>query len=76
VKLEPQEGHNGVAFSHPGEGTGRELGLDAEVQGLEYELLGLCGEGAHSDGVMSGQTTLGGEDEDGKPIGVWLGGEP
>ena len=28
------------------------------------------------DGVMRGNTTLAGADEAGKPIGVWLGGEP
>ena len=67
----------GVAFSQSGEGAGRELGLDAEVEGLEYEWLGVCGKGeARSDGVMSGTTTLGAEGEAGKPIGAWLGGEP
>ena len=77
LKLHPQEGHDGVAFSQSGEGAGRELGLEAEVEGLEYEWLGVCGKGeTRSDGVLSGTTTLGAEDEDGKPIGTWLGGEP
>ena len=78
LKLQPQEGHDGVAFSESGEGAGRELGLDAEVGGVEYEWLGACGTKGEtrSDGVLSGTTTLGAEDEDGKPIGTWLGGEP
>ena len=38
---------------------------------------GVCGKGeTRSDGVLSGTTTLGAEDEAGKPIGAWLGGEP
>jgi len=69
--------HDGVAFSQSGEGTGRELGLRAEVQGVEYEWLGVCGSGEiRSDGIFSGNTTLAGEDEAGRPTGVWLGGEP
>jgi len=40
LKLHPQEGHDGVAFSESGEGTGRKLGLNAEVGGVEYEWMG------------------------------------
>ena len=68
----------GIAFSQSGEGAGRELGLEAEVKGVEYEWLGACGTKgeARSDRVLSGTTTLGAEDEAGKPTGAWLGGEP
>lgn len=76
LKLHPQAGHDGLAFSQAGEGTGRELGLGAEVKGVEYEWVGVCGGEARSDGVFRGETTLGAKDEDGNPIGAWLGGEP
>jgi len=41
-------------------------------------MVGVCGTQGEtrSDGAMSGNTTLSGEDEAGKPTGVWLDGEP
>ena len=48
------------------------------MKGVEYEWLGVCGTKGEtrSDGVLSGNTMLAGEDEGGKPTGVWLDGEP
>jgi hypothetical protein len=76
LRLRPQEGREGIEFSQSGEGPGREVDLNAEVAGVEYEWVGVCGSEARSDGVISGETTLSAEDEGGAPIGLWLAGEP
>ena len=77
MKLKPQQGHEGVAFSQSGEGAGRKVGLSAEVKGLEYEWVGVCGKNlVRTDGVMSGASTLAASEESGTQIGAWLVGEP
>jgi hypothetical protein len=77
LKLKPQVGHDGIAFSQSGEGAGRKVGLGAEVKGLEYEWVGVCGKNVvRTDGTMSGASTLTATDESGAQIGAWLAGEP
>jgi hypothetical protein len=74
IKISPQEGLTGLDLSNAG---GWGVGVDAEIGSVKYSQVGMCAgsEEAHSNGVISGQTTLLGTNESGQPIGVYLSGE-
>ncbi|HWM62733.1 MAG TPA: S8 family serine peptidase [Solirubrobacterales bacterium] len=77
AKLLPQEGKAGLDLTTSGTGGERKVEIDAQVEGLEYAFTGACGgkSGVHTNGVISGETTLEGESEAELQLPVYLAGE-
>lgn len=77
ARVGPQKDHKGFQLSNVGEGSGRTIALEDEVEGLEYEYAGgtLCPESeARSDGTLSGALSLEGTGESEAQVGTYISG--
>lgn len=61
AKLGPQVGRDAVQLANTGQGTERQITLDANATGFKYELSGPCNSNkteVRNDGAISGKTAL------------------
>jgi hypothetical protein len=76
LSIESQQPGGVVSYTREGEGSGRDLALDAAAADIAYTREGLCGEGSFENAAYEGEATLVGEDVEEAPVGIWLGEEP
>ena len=66
-----------VDFTNVGEGTTRQIVVSPTVEGLSYQLTGICGSAEASNGAIGGEASILGENGSGHHRGIWIGpGEP
>jgi hypothetical protein len=60
AKIYSQQGLDGVDLETVGKANERAIAVGADIHGVAYTLEGSCGEGARTNGVISGEATLAG----------------
>jgi hypothetical protein len=71
--IEDTQTFSGIKYTNKGVGATRDITLDANLTGIKYTEVGVCGEGTtRNDGTYTGKATIKGDDPDtGAHVGIW-----
>jgi hypothetical protein len=71
--IEDTQTFSGIKYTNKGTGATRDITLDANVTGIKYTEVGICGSGeTTSNGTYNGKATIKGDDPDtGAHVGIW-----